>query len=73
MNLWGSSRGSGAAHEVEPDRYLFSKTGFHGAIGVDLGLGFGTQKNERGRERERERKEQPRIHVGGKMKSMWGF
>ena len=38
MNLCGSSGGSGAAHEVKPDRCLLAGIDFMGAMVVDLGV-----------------------------------
>ena len=38
MNLCGSSKGGGAAHEVEPDRCLLAGVDFRGAMVVDLRL-----------------------------------
>ena len=37
MNLCGSSRGGGAASEVEPNHYLLARVNFRGAMVVDLG------------------------------------
>ena len=61
MNLLGSSRGGGAAREVEPDLCLFIGIDFCGAIKVDLGLGFRQTKKTRERERERERKGNQKV------------
>ena len=50
MNLWGSSGGGGATHEVELDRCLFTEIDFYGATRVDLGLGFSKhRKRDRGK------------------------
>ena len=68
MNLCGSSRGGGAAREVDLDCCLLVGIDFRGAMVIDLGLGFCNTKKTG----ERERKERPKF-VWGRMKSHSGF
>ena len=68
MNLWGSSGGGGATHEVEPDRCLLAGIDFRGAIMVDLGLGFGKHKKW-----EKEQRGQPKFVLGGNEEPVWLF
>ena len=50
--MCGSSRGGGAAREVEPDRCLLVEIDFRGAMVVDLGLGICKHKKKKKKEGE---------------------
>ena len=70
-NLLGSSKGAGAACEVELDLCLFDRIYLCGAIRLDLGLEF--RKTKKMRKREREREKETKNLCKRKMKNRWGF
>ena len=56
MNRCGSSRGGGAAREVEPDRCPLAGVDFLGAIAVELGMQISKKNKKRDRKRKTQQK-----------------